>query len=152
MARYWKEKLIDFSDKEIADALMLHSGEFFPSVDEVIRSITRMRERKAEEKSAISQETVRSEREKIEQFMAEHGGKTPMQVWCEENPTVLRKLDMALISSEPSRSPRNVAALSQAKALRTAGRPCVDESQPSIVGVAASGASSESTSKAESKG
>lgn len=50
MARYWKEKLIDYSDKEIADALMLYMGEFFPSVDHIIATMDRKRDYHATKK------------------------------------------------------------------------------------------------------
>lgn len=50
MARYWREKMIDYSDKEISDALMLYTGEFFPSVDQIIATMDRKRDYQATNK------------------------------------------------------------------------------------------------------
>ena len=122
MFRWWREKLSQHRDSEIRQAIVLWSGEFFPSVDDVIKSIVRMRERRAEEKSGQDQATVKTEREKIEQFMREHDGKTPAQVFCEENRALVNHLDMKLNSQVRSVRPRgDVVSLSQANALRTAG-------------------------------
>jgi hypothetical protein len=37
--RYWREKLKNYRDEDIYEALMYDSWEWFPSVDEVIASI-----------------------------------------------------------------------------------------------------------------
>src|SRR5512146_1691384 len=40
----WREKLRQYRDEEVCAALLLWSGEFFPSVDDVIEIINRRRE------------------------------------------------------------------------------------------------------------
>lgn len=49
---YWTEKLQSYRDHEICEALHLYTGQFFPSVDEIIRHMDRARERRYEEKAA----------------------------------------------------------------------------------------------------
>jgi hypothetical protein len=49
---YWTEKLQSYRDHEICEALNLYTGQFFPSVDDIIRHMDRARERRWEEKQA----------------------------------------------------------------------------------------------------
>lgn len=75
---------------------MLYSGEFFPSVDVIAQAIERQRNTETAAATERRQDIywsdfARNNRE-IEKFKAEHGGKTPQQVWCEENREVLAKL------------------------------------------------------------
>jgi hypothetical protein len=48
----WKEKLWDYRDEEISSALVVYSGEFFPSAKDIKAIMDRARERRWEEKQA----------------------------------------------------------------------------------------------------
>src|SRR6266496_2870496 len=74
--RLWKVKLSHYRDQEIVDALLLYAGEYFPSVDTIIATMDRRRERRAEEKGDLSTNESRRNRALITQYMQEHGGKT----------------------------------------------------------------------------
>jgi hypothetical protein len=47
--RFWREKLKNFRDESVCEALTLGQWEFFPSVDQVIVEIGRLMERKRHE-------------------------------------------------------------------------------------------------------
>jgi hypothetical protein len=94
--RFWMEKLQNYTDVEICKGLLLYAGEYFPSVDVIIDHVERGRKATAAEATERRQDIYWAEFERnnrdIERFKAEHGGKTPQQVWCEENREFLSKI------------------------------------------------------------
>jgi hypothetical protein len=64
------------------------------------------------------------EEEALERFRSQHGGRTPMQVFCHEQAELLRKMEMNFVNTRRSRFRQQVdkAALAQAAALGTIGR------------------------------
>ena len=88
----WKEKLKKYADAEICEALRMYSGQYFPSVDFVVAEIQRIRIAEAEQKQSLYWVDYERNNRDIEKFKAEHGGKTPQQVWCEENREELEKI------------------------------------------------------------
>lgn len=104
-------KLSGCTDREITQALELYSGEFFPSVDAVMEIIERRRERTNEEKGEAWGSEIQRNYSEIDKFKAAHDGKTPIQVYCEENREELNRLDSLIVEgarrdrSEPARNP-----------------------------------------------
>jgi hypothetical protein len=112
--------LADYSVTEIERALLLYSGEFFPSVDDITALMNRQRELRAEQKAMQTEDQAAQDRRAIAKFMREHDGKTPQQVFVEENQELIRKIDMDLIQKQPgdaARSPRNLKAKNQSRVL-----------------------------------
>lgn len=116
----WKVKLQGYKSWEINEALMLYAGEFFPSVDDITAMMNRARIRRAEAKNDQTEAEAKQDRQAIERYKAEHDGKTPTQVFCDENREWIRKMDMNLVGKDPEdakRSPRNLKALNQSRVL-----------------------------------
>lgn len=94
---------------------MLYAGEFFPSADAVVSIIKRKGEAKRLEAAEIKQNQKaywdkyeRNSRE-VERFMEVHDGKTPAQVWCEQNKAELARLN-ALMKCSPRETNNVVVA------------------------------------------
>lgn len=90
---WWKAKLKDYQEPEICEAILLYSGEFFPDVDRIIEIIERKRQANADRKADMYWVEYERNNRDIDKFMAEHDGKTPMQVWAEENREYVEKLN-----------------------------------------------------------
>lgn len=114
--RLWKEKLSEYKDLEICEAIDLYRGEYFPSSNAIIEIVERRRRTQADDRLLQSTNDLRAEFAKIDEFKKTHGGKTPQQLFCEENRALINKLDMNLVAA---RSRRDAALLSQARALKT---------------------------------
>lgn len=102
---YWTEKLNKFSDEEICAALLLYAGEFFPDPDDIAAIINRKRMAVAEQNSGYWNQ-YRRHVTAIKEFMQAHDGKTPAQVWCEENAETLRKLNEQIGCGEAAKHAR----------------------------------------------
>jgi len=109
-------KLQSYKAWEINEALMLYAGEFFPSVDDITAMMNRGRTRRAEAKHDQTEAEAKQDKQAIERYMAEHDGKTPSQVFVEENREWIRRMDMNLLGGSPN-SERNKKALNQSKVL-----------------------------------
>jgi hypothetical protein len=96
--KYWRLKLNQYQNEEIAEALLLYAGEYFPSTAQVIEIADRLRERRAEEKAAEFEDANRRmERNQWKQFLFEHHlppDLTPARYWCDspEGKRQLRQL------------------------------------------------------------
>jgi hypothetical protein len=99
---------------------MLYRGEYFPSVDAITQQMDRTRHARAEAKQMAEAEKAKQDIAAIEEFKKAHCGKTPTQIFFEENPDILRKLDMNLQIGPTAKSQvkADSIALYQAKALR----------------------------------
>ena len=112
----WKVKLQSYKAWEINEALMLYAGEFFPSVDDITAMMNRGRTRRAEAKHDQTETEAKQDREAIERYKLEHDGKTPSQVFVDENREWIRRMDMNLMGGSPN-SERNKKALDQSRVL-----------------------------------
>ena len=91
-------------------------GKFMPKPADIQEQVRLIRQRI----NASEDEREKEEREAVRKFMAEHEGKTPMEVFREENRDLIRKLDMNLVGGSAD-SPRNRKALEQARVLGATG-------------------------------
>ena len=85
-------------------------GKFMPKPGDIQEQVRLIRGRMHPSEDQREKE----ERDRVEQFMREHNGKTPMEVFREENQDVIRRLDAKLISGSPE---QNKKALDQSRVL-----------------------------------
>lgn len=84
---------------------MLYAGEFFPDPDRIVEMIDRKRQRCAEEKQDNKTSAEYQENwNQIERFMDAHDGKTPQQLWCEENQALIASLNEKLVTSKTGKA------------------------------------------------
>lgn len=112
----WRLKLAKYPEAEIEQVLAEAAWDFFPSCDEVISLIARRVERSYLDRCTAEYEELQ---QTIEQERAEGKLVTPEEVerLNQELLEIARQKSIR-IPNEPARSPRNVIALSQAKALK----------------------------------
>jgi hypothetical protein len=101
---------------------MWRAGKYDASadIDMALLNWDQLRSARAERKASQHNR----EQEALEHFRSQHGGRTPMQVFCHEEAQLLRKMEMAFVDTRRSRFRQQVdkAALAQAAALGTIGR------------------------------
>lgn len=113
--RLWL-KVFDGERPEIVDqgfTEYLKVGKFMPKPGDIQEQIRIIRQSFAPKSD---EEQEKQDRQAIERYMAEHDGKTPSQVFVEENREWIRKMDMNLLGGSAS-SERNKKALNQSRVL-----------------------------------
>lgn len=118
---YWRVKLRGHSDEAINTVLLEWSGKYFPSVDEVIGALDAYAERRYIEREAEKENREKADREAARRYNEEHPEiAEEIRIRAKELENAMTLGELKQLTREPTRSPRNVIALSQSKALKHA--------------------------------
>src|SRR6185312_10928761 len=87
-------------------------GKFMPKPGDIQEQVRLIRGRM----HPSGEDKEKQDREAIEEYRRTHGGKTPTQVFLDENRSWIRRMDMNLLGGSPN-SERNKKALDQSRVL-----------------------------------
>lgn len=117
----WKVKLAPYRDEDIAQVLVRGEWKFFPSVDEVIYAVEVVAQERRAQREQDKLDQDRRDAEAAREAWQDPKQQAELDQICKD---LGRKVEMHRLNNLHKiarRSPENVKALSQAKALRSIG-------------------------------